>query len=221
MSNYFDPKDVITTEGVVSNITRKGAGFISTKEGVDVFVPIRLVETSHIEMGDYVTVYMVKNFGDSSLKNIDQSASYRALRVTINGRLGEATPEPQAPVVTLPELLVMRQIDYLPEVGQPVAKKVFSAADLRKVVSTKILDGFIGTSAMMHRELVEDFPEMDLMAEDNGLRMKMDISSLLHRLHNENLIAHASICTSSEQKNSSYSVYGQTAKGLFNAIIGA
>ena len=221
MSNYFDPKDVITTEGIVSNITRKGAGFISTKEGVDVFVPIRLVETSNIEMGDYVTVYMVKNFGDSSLKNIDQSASYRALRVMINSRLGEATPEPKAPVVTLPELLVMRQIDYLPEVGQPVAKKVFSAADLRKVVSTKILDGFIGTSAMMHRELVEDFPEMDLMAEDNGLRMKMDISSLLHRLHNENLIAHASICTSSEQKNSSYSVYGQTAKGLFNAIIGA
>jgi cold shock CspA family protein len=224
MSNYFDPKDVITTEGIVSNITRKGAGFISTKEGVDVFVPIRLVETSNIEMGDYVTVYMVKNFGDSSLKNIDQSASYRALRVMINSRLGEATPEPKAPVVTLPELLVMRQIDYLPEppqTGQPVVKLTFNSADLRKTVLLKILDGFIGTSAMMHRELVEDFPEMDLMAEDNGLRMKMDISSLLHRLHNENLIAHASICTSSEQKNSSYSVYGQTAKGLFNAIIGA
>lgn len=239
MSNYFDPKDVIETKGVVSNITRNGAGFISTKEGIDVFVPIRLVESSGMDMGDYVTVYMVKNFGDSSIQNMAQSAPYRALRITINGRVGEPAPQPEAPLVVTPEPVVMRQIvntpiavtlsdrivahqkDYLPQTVQPVVKKVFSSADLRKTVSQKILDGFIGTSAMMHRELVEDFPEMDLMGDDNGLRMKMDISSLLHRLHNENLIAHASICTSSEQKNSSYSVYGQTAKGLFNAIIGA
>jgi cold shock CspA family protein len=228
MSNYFDPKDVITADGVVSNITRAGAGFISTKDGTDIFVPVRIVESSGIEMGDSVTVYMIKNFGDPSLKNLSASASYRALRVNIKGRVGEDTPEPKAPVAvtpepvaTLPELLVMRQIDYLPKTEQPPVKLTFNSADLRKTVSLKILDGFIGTSAMMHRELVEDFPEMDLMGDDNGLRMKMDISSLLHRMHNENLIAHASICTSSDQKNSSYSVYGQTAKGLFNAIIGA
>jgi hypothetical protein len=89
------------------------------------------------------------------------------------------------------------------------------------VVSTKILDGFIGTASMMHRELVEDFPEMDLMGDDLGVRMKVDISNILIRLHTENLIANASIFASSDQKKSSYSVYGQTAKGLFNAIIGA
>lgn len=221
MSNYFDPKDVIVTDGVVSNITRNGAGFVSTKDGIDVFVPIRLVEGSGIDMGDSVTVYMVKNFGDSSIQNMSQSASYRALRIIINGRIGDPIPQPKAPLAKLPEPVQVRQFSDLPVVVIPVAKKTFTSVDLRKVVSTKILDGFIGTSAMMHRELVEDFPDMDLMGDDNGLRMKMDISSLLHRMHNENLIAHASICTSSEQKNSSYSVYGQTAKGLFNAIIGA
>ncbi len=221
MSNYFDPKDVIVTDGVVSNITRNGAGFISTKDGIDVFVPIRLVEGSGIDMGDSVTVYMVKNFGDSSIQNMSQSASYRALRIIINGRIGDPIPQPKAPLAKLPEPVQVRQFSDLPVAVIPVAKKTFNSMDLRKVVSTKILDGFIGTSAMMHRELVEDFPDMDLMGDDNGLRMKMDISSLLHRMHNENLIAHASICTSSEQKNSSYSVYGQTAKGLFNAIIGA
>jgi hypothetical protein len=59
------------------------------------------------------------------------------------------------------------------------------------------------------------------MNDDAGLRIKMDISSMLNRLHDDGLIAQARICNSGDQKNSSYTVYGPTAKGLFNAIIGA
>ena len=213
MSNYFKPEDVITAQGVVSNITRAGAGFISTKDGVDVFVPVRLVETSGLEMGDSVTVYMVKNFGDSSLKNISDSASYRALRVVIDARLGvEGTPvvATPAPVVVVPDVT-----------APPMEKAKLGPAALRSMVDSYLADGFIGTSAMMHSRLVHDLPNTDLMGDDSGLRIKMDISSLLHRLHEEGLVAQARICASGEQKNSSYTVYGPTAKGLFNAIIGA
>jgi cold shock CspA family protein len=214
MSNYFNPEDVITAQGVVSNITRNGAGFISTKDGVDVFVPIRLTETSGIEMGDSVTVYMVKNFGDSSLKNISDSATYRALRVVINTRLGvEGVPEPTAPV--------MPQVEDVLPAPAPSVKAKLGSAGLRSMVDKYFADGFTGTSAMLHSRLVQDLPDIDMMGDDAGLRIKMDISSLLHRLHDEGLIAQARICTSGDQKNSSYTVYGPTAKGLFHAIIGA
>lgn len=228
MSNYFNPEDVIIAQGVVSNITRNGAGFISTKEGKDVFVPVRLVETSRIEMGDSVTVYMVKNFGDSIVKSLGDSivkslndtVPYRALRVTINSRLGvdlldllTAPVDPVQPPV----------LPSVPEVSEVivVAKPKMGSAMLRTAVDRVFASGFIGTSAMIHAELVRDFPDIDMMHDDAGLRVKMDISSLLHRMHDEGLIALARICTTGDQKNSSYSVYGTTAKGLFSAIIGA
>lgn len=220
MSNYFNPEDVITKDGVVSNITRNGAGFISTKDGADVFVPIRLVQTSGIEMGDSVTVYMVKNFGDASLKNISDSATYRALRVVINTRLGMGAAQELAASVTLPTYSAMPVEDVLPT-PEPVVKVKLGSAGLRSMVDKYLADGFVGTSAMLHSRLVQDFPDIDVMGDDAGLRVKMDISSLLHRLHDEGLIAQARICTSGDQKNSSYTVYGPTAKGLFNAIIGA
>lgn len=228
MSNYFNPEDVITKDGIVSNITRNGAGFISTKEGEDVFVPIRLVQTSGIEMGDSVTVYMVKNFGDASLKNISDSATYRALRVSITARLGMSAAQSIAANVILPTYSALPVeptfldpvADPFPEVI-PVAKPKLGSAALRLLVDAHLADGFIGTSAMMHSRLLTSAPSFDLMGDDAGLRLKMDISSLLHRMHDEGLIAQARICASGEQKNSSYSVYGTSAKGLFNAIIGA
>jgi cold shock CspA family protein len=220
MSNYFNPEDVITKEGVVSNITRNGAGFISTKEGDDVFVPIRLVQTSGIEMGDSVTVYMVKNFGDTSLKNISDSATFRALRVVINARLGVEAAREIAATVTLPTYSTLPVEDVFPTV-EPVKKSKVVAAEVRSMVEWYMSSGFIGTSAMLHSKLVQDLPHMDLMADDSGLRIKMDISSLLHRMHSEGLIALARICNVGDKKKSSYSVYGSTAKGLFNAIIGS
>ena len=221
MSNYFNPEDVIIKDGVVSNITRNGAGFISTKDSEDVFVPVRLVETSNMEMGDSVTVYMVKNFGDSVVKSLNDTVPYRALRVTINRRLGvdlsklvkpavEAVPAPV--VMPLPEVIKVPEVSAMPKMG---------SAMLRTAVDRVLASGFIGTSAMIHTELVRDFPDFDMMHDDSGLRVKMDISSLLHRMHDEGLIALARICTTGDQKNSSYSVYGTTAKGLFSAIIGA
>jgi cold shock CspA family protein len=228
MSNYFNPEDVITKDGVVSNITRNGAGFISTKEGDDVFVPIRLVQTSGIEMGDSVTVYMVKNFGDSSLKNISDSASYRALRVVINNRLGMTSAQAIAATVVLPTYSALPvEPTFLDSVSNPfreivtAMKPKLTSAVIRQAVDARLEGGFIGTSAMMHGELVKHLPDYDLLGDDAGLRVKMDISSLLHRLHDEGLIAQARICTSGDQKNSSYTVYGPTAKGLFHAIIGA
>lgn len=226
MSNYFNPEDVITAQGIVSNITRNGAGFISTKDNVDVFVPVRLVETSGIEMGDSVTVYMVKNFGDTSLKNINDSASYRALRVKIDGRLGDEFVETKPismsvfidPFPPITPVVVAHEPEAI---TGPSIKTKLSSAGLRSMVDKYLSDGFIGTSAMLHSRLVQDLHDIDLMGDDAGLRIKMDISSLLHRLHDEGLVALARICTSGEQKNSSYSVYGPTAKGLFNAIIGA
>lgn len=217
MSNYFNPEDVIIKDGVVSNITRNGAGFISTKDGEDVFVPVRLVETSHIEMGDSVTVYMVKNFGESAFKNGNDTVPYRALRVTINSRLGVDLLDLLTPTV---EHATAPVTPPIPEVIV-AAKPKMGSAMLRTAVDRVFASGFIGTSAMIHSELVRDFPDMDMMHDDAGLRVKMDISSLLHRLHDEGLIALARICTSGDQKNSSYSVYGPTAKGLFSAIIGA
>jgi cold shock CspA family protein len=220
MSNYFNPEDVIIAQGVVSNITRNGAGFISTKEGEDVFVPVRLVETSRIEMGDSVTVYMVKNFGDSIVKSVNDTVPYRALRVTINSRLGvdlldllTAPVDPVQPPV----------LPSVPEVSEAivVAKPKMGSAMLRTAVDRVFASGFIGTSAMIHAELVRDFPDIDMTHDDGGLRVKMDISSLLHRMHDDGLIAQARICNTGDQKNSSYSVYGTTAKGLFSAIIGA
>ena len=228
MSNYFNPEDVITKDGIVSNITRNGAGFISTKEGEDVFVPIRLVQTSGIEMGDSVSVYMVKNFGDASLKNISDSASFRALRVVITARLGMSAAQAIAASVTLPTYSTLPVApSFLDPVSDPfheivsVVKTKITSANLRKAVDDRIEGGFIGTSAMMHGELVKHLPDIDLMGDDAGLRIKMDISSLLHRLHDEGLVAQARICTSGDQKNSSYTVYGATAKGLFHAIIGS
>lgn len=228
MSNYFNPEDVITKDGIVSNITRNGAGFISTKEGEDVFVPIRLVQTSGIEMGDSVTVYMVKNFGDASLKNISDSASFRALRVVITARLGMSAAQAVAASVTLPTYSVSPVAPaFMDSVSNPfheivtAVKPKLTSAVLRQAVDARLESGFIGTSAMMHGELVKHLPDYDLLGDDSGLRVKMDISSLLHRLHDEGLIAQARICTSGDQKNSSYTVYGPTAKGLFNAVIGA
>jgi len=220
MSNYFNPEDVITKDGVVSNITRNGAGFISTKDGADVFVPIRLVQTSGIEMGDSVTVYMVKNFGDSSLKNISDSATYRALRVVINTRLGMGAAQELAATVTLPTYSAL-PIDDSFLAPASVVKAKLGSSHLRSMVDKYIADGFIGTSAMLHLRLTQDLPYIDVMGDDAGLRIKMDISSLLNRMHDDGLIAQARICNSGDQKNSSYTVYGPTAKGLFNAIIGA
>jgi len=221
MSNYFSPEDVITRDGVVSNITRNGAGFISTKEGDDIFVPVRIVDSSGIEMGDSVTVYIVKNFGDATIPNIRESAPYRALRVVINKRIGMDTLPVTAPVDPLPA--PVRAIEEYTDVPvqQSQDKEKMSGAMLRHSVEKMITSGFVGTSQMIHRELVRQFPDVDLMNDDAGLRVKMDISSLLHRMHDDGVIAYARICTSGDQKNSSYSVYGPTAKGLFSAIIGA
>jgi len=221
MSNYFNVEDVIIKDGVVSNITRNGAGFISTKDSEDVFVPARLVETSHIEMGDSVTVYMIKNFGDSLVKSINDTVPYRALRVVINRRLGVDLLDLIKPAVEAVPAPVVTPVPEVPEATEVSEKPKMSSAMLRTAVDRVFVSGFIGTSAMVHAELMRDFPDIDMMHDDAGLRVKMDISSLLHRMHDEGLIALARICTTGDQKNSSYSVYGTTAKGLFSAIIGA
>ena len=115
----------------------------------------------------------------------------------------------------------MTPVPEAAEATEVSARPKMGSAMLRTAVDRVFASGFIGTSAMIHAELVRDFPDIDMMHDDAGLRVKMDISSLLHRMHDEGLIALARICTTGDQKNSSYSVYGTTAKGLFSAIIGA
>ena len=219
MANYFNPEDVIIKDGVVSNITRNGAGFISTKDGEDIFVPIRLVQTSGIDMGDSVSVYVIKNFGDASLKNINDSAPFRALRVVINNRLGVAATQELAATVDLPTYSTLPVLCE-PDVSSAIKVKL-GTASLRPMTERYFVSGFIGTASMMHSRLVKDYPEIDMIGDDNGVRVRMDISSVLNHMHEEGLIAKARICATGDQKNSSYSVYGSTAKGLFNAIIGA
>lgn len=246
MSNYFNAEDVITAQGIVSNITRNGAGFISTKDGVDVFVPVRLVETSGIEMGDSVTVYMVKNFGDSSLKNINDSASHRALRVKIDGRLGNdfaevkpipmsiivdpfppLTPEvvnPLPPVTStvvksLSPVASIPQFDFEP--ATPVKKPRMETLEMRAAILKKIEDGLIGNSVVIHAELARDFPQFDFMSNDFGKKSKLDVSNSLISLYTEGSISKAIIYEKAENKKGTYTVYGLTARGLFNAIIGA
>jgi cold shock CspA family protein len=235
MSNYFNAEDVITAQGIVSNITRNGAGFISTKDGVDVFVPVRLVETSGIEMGDSVTVYMVKNFGDSSLKNINDSASHRALRVKIDGRLGndfaEVKPIPMSIIVdpfppvtsaivnVMPPVTPMPQFEFEP--ATPTKKPKMETLELRAAILKKIEDGLIGNSVVVHAELARDFPQFDFMSNDFGKKSKLDVSNSLMALYTEGSISKALIYEKADNKKGTYTVYGLTAKGLFNAIIGA
>lgn len=229
MSNYFSPQDVITAQGVVSNITRNGAGFISTKDNVDVFVPVRLVETSGIEMGDSVTVYMVKNFGDSSLKNINDSASYRALRVKIDGRLGndfpEAEPIPSEVAAHEPKFnffaanpLDKKKVD---EAHYGVVKTRMETLEMRTAILEMIKDGFVGNSVLVHTELMREFPQFDFMLDDFGKKSKLDVSNSLISIYNEGHLSKAIIYEKAENKKATYIVYALTAKGLFNAIIGA
>lgn len=89
---FFKPSDIVTVQCSVSNVTRTGSAFAVDENEESVYIPVRLVEQSNIDIGDSLTCYCIDQSLDENINEVSGNARYRVVRLKVEQRLNDILP---------------------------------------------------------------------------------------------------------------------------------
>lgn len=89
---FFKPSDIVTVQCSVSNVTRTGSAFAVDENEESVYIPVRLVEQSKIDIGDSLTCYCIDQSLDENINEVSGNARYRVVRLKVEQRLNDILP---------------------------------------------------------------------------------------------------------------------------------
>lgn len=89
---FFKPSDIVTVQCSVSNVTRTGSAFAVDENEESVYIPVRLVEQSKIDIGDSLTCYCIDQSLDENINEVSGNARYRVIRLKVEQRLNDILP---------------------------------------------------------------------------------------------------------------------------------
>lgn len=207
---FFKPSDIRTVECVMNNITRNGAGFATAESGDSVFIPVRLVESNNLDVGDMLVAFCVDQSLDENRRDEPVSARYRAIRLRVSQRLTddglmeqpkqqpikafEPEPEPQ-PVVPAKPLMT-------PAI---LKEKVFAAMrDDERAWSSRDLADHVMFHFASQFELPEDVPQK--------------VSAMLFAEHHAGRVAACAIRKERDQSQPSALYYALTTDTLIDLM---
>ena len=165
---FFKPSDIVTVRCAVTHVTKTGSAFGTDVDEESVYIPVRLVEQSRIDIGDELTCYCIDQSLEENRQELSGTARYRAVRMKIEQRFNDILPGHAAS-------------DAL--VGSTVAPQVVKVKDVTlEDARTAINDMFskrrAWTLAQMNAELRASFPGMNLSVE-----MEHRVDAWIKKMH--------------------------------------
>ncbi len=135
MATFFRPSDITTRICTVNNKTKGGSAFAICQNDEQVFISPKIVDATHIEVGDMLTAYCVDNHRDQ--EGVERySVRWRAIRVSVQERfIPTAVAAPAAPLAApadlgdritalLAQARAWTPVQVAEALGEPEARKV-------------------------------------------------------------------------------------------------
>lgn len=165
---FFKPSDIVTVPCTVSHITRTGSAFAIDENEESVYVPVRLVEQSKIDIGDSLTCYCIDQSLEENQTDVSGTARYRAVRMKIEQRFNDILPGHAASDALVGSNVV-----------PPVVKvKDVTLEDARTAVNDMLTKKKAWTVAQINAELRASFPGMNLSVE-----MEHRVDAWIKKMH--------------------------------------
>ncbi len=189
---FLKPSDIVTVRCEVSHVTRSGSAFAVDSNGESVYIPVRFVEQSRIDIGDGLVCYCVDQELEEHRVDAPIGARYRAVRLKIENRLNDILPGSAASDALIGGS--SREESSAP----PVVVKEVNLDDARNAINSMFAMRRAWTVSQIIDEIKLSFPGTSV-----GQEMQARISAWIDMMHDIGTIAS---CTVSKSKNDAASV---------------